>query len=70
MVERAAEGAAEMSVDEIEIELAEIDHEISEKTLAIQDRVDIIWRDYRAQFRNLEDQLDEGMYRAVLDKLA
>ena len=70
MVDRAAEGAVEMSVDEIEAELAEIDHEISEKTLAIQDRIDTIWRDYRSQIRNLEGQLDEAMYRSVLEGLA
>jgi hypothetical protein len=70
IIARAADGAAEISADEIERELAEIDHEISEKVLAIQDRIDIIYRDYRAQIRNLEDQLDGEMYRAVLEKLS
>jgi hypothetical protein len=70
IVGRAAEGAVDLSLDEIEQELTAIEHEIAEKTLAIQDRIDIIWRDYRAQMHLLEGQLDEEMYRAVLEKLA
>lgn len=70
MLDRAAESVSEVSVEEIEDELAAIEHEISEKSLSIQDRQDAIWRDYRSQIRNLEGEISEELYQAILDQMS
>jgi hypothetical protein len=70
VLRKSSAGEMFVSLDEVEDELVALNQQIDEKILANKDRIDIITRDYRAQIKNLESELDEEMYQSILQKLA
>lgn len=64
------DGGLDLPLEDIERELATIDEQIDERILSIQDKIDVISRNFRGQVRNLEDRLDEELYRGILSQIS